>query len=74
MVQKVNAPSTHTTQQQKNTKQNKMGMEAALENIWTVVKVIMACSPVLVIAAILIFAREDEETEVAKRKIKCARG
>jgi hypothetical protein len=50
-----------------------MEMESALENIWTVAKVIMACSPVLAIAAILIFAREDEETEVAKRKIKCAR-
>jgi hypothetical protein len=50
-----------------------MEMESALENIWTVAKVIMTCSPVLAIAAILIFAREDEETEVAKRKIKCSR-
>jgi len=36
-------------------------------------KVLFACSPVLLIAGILVFAREDEEEEAAKRKIKCAR-
>ena len=36
-------------------------------------KVLFACSPVLLIAGILLFAREDEEEEAKKRKIKCAR-
>lgn len=36
-------------------------------------KVLFACSPVLLIAGILLFAREDEEEEAAKRKVKCAR-
>jgi hypothetical protein len=48
-------------------------METALETVWTVAKVILACSPILFIVGILAFAREDEETEIAKRKIKCAR-
>lgn len=48
-------------------------METALEYFWTCSKVVIACSPVIAIAAILIFAREDEETEIAKRKVKCAR-
>jgi hypothetical protein len=50
-----------------------METETALEYLWTVSKVIIACSPVIAIAAVLIFAREDEETEIAKRKVKCAR-
>ncbi len=50
-----------------------METETALEYFWTFSKVIIACSPVIAIAAILVFAREDEETEAAKRKVKCAR-
>eukprot|EP00985_Skeletonema_marinoi_P002423 scaffold1019_cov97-Skeletonema_marinoi.AAC.1 len=45
-----------------------MEMETAIEYVWTFGKVIIACSPVFAIAAILVFAREDEETEIAKRK------
>mmetsp|Transcript_18665 Transcript_18665/g.40059 ORF Transcript_18665/g.40059 Transcript_18665/m.40059 type:complete len:83 (-) Transcript_18665:273-521(-) len=48
-------------------------MESALEYAWMVSKVIFACSPVLAIFAVLAFAREDEETEIAKRKVKCAK-
>ncbi len=50
-----------------------METETALEYFVTFSKVIIACSPVIAIAAILVFAREDEETEEAKRKVKCAK-
>ena len=50
-----------------------METETALEYVWTLSKVIIACSPVIAIAAILVFAREDDETEAAKRKVKCVR-
>eukprot|EP00578_Thalassiosira_sp_NH16_P000706 CAMPEP_0181139324 /NCGR_PEP_ID=MMETSP1071-20121207/34722_1 /TAXON_ID=35127 /ORGANISM="Thalassiosira sp., Strain NH16" /LENGTH=51 /DNA_ID=CAMNT_0023226225 /DNA_START=406 /DNA_END=564 /DNA_ORIENTATION=- len=50
-----------------------MDLESALESAWTFTKVIVACSPVLAIMAVLVFAREDEEEEAAKRKIKCAK-
>lgn len=45
----------------------------ALEYIWTFGKVIIAFSPIIAIASILIFAREDDEVEIAKRKVKCAK-
>ena len=45
----------------------------SLEFAWTAAKVIFACSPILAIAAVLAFAKEDNETEDAKRKIKCNR-
>ena len=48
-------------------------MEEILDQAFTVLKVLLACSPVLAIVGILAFAREDEETEAAKRKVKCAR-
>lgn len=48
-------------------------MESAIEYALTATKVLLACSPILAIVAVLAFAREDEETEIAKRKIKCAR-
>mmetsp|Transcript_29555 Transcript_29555/g.62703 ORF Transcript_29555/g.62703 Transcript_29555/m.62703 type:complete len:84 (-) Transcript_29555:309-560(-) len=48
-------------------------LESALESAWTVTKVILACSPILAIIAVLAFAKEDEETEIAKRKVKCAK-
>jgi len=48
-------------------------MEEALDFAWTAFKVIFACSPVIAIAAVLVLAREDEETEIAKRKVKCAK-
>mmetsp|Transcript_41411 Transcript_41411/g.67928 ORF Transcript_41411/g.67928 Transcript_41411/m.67928 type:complete len:84 (+) Transcript_41411:302-553(+) len=48
-------------------------LELALEYAWTATKVIFACSPVLAIFAVLAFAREDEEEEIAKRKVKCAK-
>ncbi len=48
-------------------------MELALEFAWTAAKVIFACSPVLAIVAVLTLAREDDETEAAKRTIKCAK-
>ena len=50
-----------------------MTMESALDYAWSITKVIIACSPILAIVAVLALAREDEETEAAKRKIKCAR-
>ena len=50
-----------------------MTMESALESAWTFLKVTLACSPIIAIVAILALVREDEETEVAKRKVKCAR-
>ena len=48
-------------------------MEIALDYAWIFTKVIIACSPVLAIVGILVFAREDDEEEAAKRKIKCAK-
>lgn len=45
-------------------------MELAIGHAWTATKVIFACSPILAIFAVLALAREDEETENAKRKIK----
>lgn len=48
-------------------------MEEAMQYAWDASKVLFAFSPVLVIAAVLVLAREDEETEIAKRKIKCAK-
>ena len=48
-------------------------MDDAIYYAKTGFKVLFACSPVLLIAGILVFAREDEEEEAAKRKIKCAR-
>ena len=48
-------------------------MDVALDYAWTAFKVIFACSPIIAIIAILALAREDEEEEAAKRKIKCAR-
>jgi hypothetical protein len=36
-------------------------------------KVILALSPVIAIVAVLVFAREDDEAEDAKRKVKCQR-
>ena len=45
----------------------------SLEFTMTAAKVIFACSPILAIVAVLAFAKEDDETEDAKRKIKCNR-
>ncbi len=44
---------------------------ATLDYIWDGAKVLMAFSPIIAIVLILAFAREDEETEAAKRKVKC---
>ena len=41
--------------------------------IWDALKVGMACSPIIAIVLILACAREDDEEEIAKRKIKCAK-
>jgi hypothetical protein len=48
-------------------------LELALEYAWTTTKVIFACSPILAIIAVLAFSYEAEETEAAKRKVKCAK-
>jgi hypothetical protein len=48
-------------------------MEEVLDQAMSVLKVLLAFSPILAIVGILAFAREDEETEAAKRKIKCNR-
>ena len=48
-------------------------MDEVLEQAFTVLKVLLACSPILAIVGILAFAREDDETEAAKRKVKCSR-
>ena len=48
-------------------------MEELIDQAITVMKVLFVCSPILAIVGILAFAREDEETEEAKRKVKCAR-
>eukprot|EP00581_Thalassiosira_minuscula_P007408 CAMPEP_0183706130 /NCGR_PEP_ID=MMETSP0737-20130205/3040_1 /TAXON_ID=385413 /ORGANISM="Thalassiosira miniscula, Strain CCMP1093" /LENGTH=51 /DNA_ID=CAMNT_0025933453 /DNA_START=170 /DNA_END=325 /DNA_ORIENTATION=- len=50
-----------------------MDVDLAMEYAWTATKVLFVCSPILAIATVLVFAREDEETEIAKRKVKCAR-
>ena len=52
---------------------NKMELELAIDYAWTTFKVVFACSPIIAIVAILALAREDEDEEAAKRKIKCAR-
>ena len=48
-------------------------LDSALDYAWTTAKVLFACSPILLIFAVLLFAREDEEAKSAKRKVKCAR-
>lgn len=48
-------------------------MDVALDYAWTTFKILFACSPIIAIIAILALAREDDEEEAAKRKIKCAR-
>ena len=48
-------------------------MDIALDYAWTTFKILFACSPIIAIIAILALAREDDEEEAAKRKIKCAR-
>jgi len=48
-------------------------MELVMEYAWTTTKVLIACSPILAIFAVLAFAREDEEEEIAKRNVKCAK-
>jgi hypothetical protein len=48
-------------------------LESALELACTAAKVILACSPILAIVAVLALAREDDETEAAKRTIKCVK-
>ena len=50
-----------------------MEYELVLDYAWTTFKVVFACSPIIAIGAILLLAREDEDEEAAKRKIKCAR-
>ena len=50
-----------------------MELELAIDYAWTTLKVVFACSPIIAIVAILALAREDEDEEAAKRKIKCAR-
>ena len=52
---------------------NSMELELAIDYAWTTFKVVFACSPIIAIVAILALAREDEDEEAAKRKIKCAR-
>lgn len=42
-----------------------------LKNVWVAAKVLLASSPIIAIVAVLIFAREDDEVEDAKRKVKC---
>ena len=48
-------------------------MEEILDQVAIVLKVLLVFSPILAIVGILVFAREDEETEAAQRKRKCAR-
>ena len=57
----------------KSTETITINMDDAIYYAKTGFKVLFACSPVLLIAGILLFAREDEEEEAAKRKIKCAK-
>ena len=57
----------------KSTISESITMDDAIYYAKTGFKVLFACSPVLLIAGILVFAREDEEEEAKKRKIKCAR-
>jgi uncharacterized membrane-anchored protein len=44
-----------------------------IENVWSAAKVLLALSPVIAIVVVLMFAREDDEVEDAKRKVKCQR-
>jgi hypothetical protein len=48
-------------------------LESALEFAWTTAKLLFVFSPVLAIVAVLVLAREDDETEAAKRMIKCTK-
>jgi hypothetical protein len=43
-----------------------MGFNTVTDHLWAFLKVSLACSPILIIIAMLAFAREDDEVEEAK--------
>ena len=47
-----------------------LDFDSIMDQLLTVMKVSLACSPIILIGLVLAFAREDDETEAAKTNSK----